>query len=150
LATVASRIDPVRSSLAGLAALLAAVGGYLWAVDRSVDFQNAVVPYTAAAALTAGTLAIAPSGGRWKLWRRAAAAFLALAWVVAAIPMSLFLIAVSACACIGDPSYVAPTILGLGAHLWVSGATISGPLLLLLAASPLPDRLLLPIRRSEV
>lgn len=150
MATIASWIDPVRSTLAGLAALLVAVGGYLWAVDRSVDFRNAVVPYAAAAALVVGALAIAPSGGRWQLRRRAAAALLALAWVVAAVPMSLFLIAVSACACIGDPGYVAPTIFGLGAHVWVTGATISGPLLLLLAASPLPDRLTLPTRRSEV
>lgn len=150
MASIASRIDPVRSSLAGLAALLAAIGGFLWAVDQSVEFANALVPYSAAAALAVGTLAVAPSGGRWQPRRRAAAALLAVAWIVAAVPMSLFLIAVSACACIGDPSYVAPTILGLGAHVWVSGATISGPLLLLLTASPLPDRLTVPIRRSKV
>ena len=77
--------SPARTSLAGLTAVLAAIGAALWAVDQSVEFQN--------------------------------------------IPLTIF---------------------GLSSHRWIIGATFAAPLLLLLAASPLPDRLSLFARRFQV
>ena len=138
-----ARVDPVRSLLAGVAAVIALIAAFLDANDLWMSFQGVVVPFLLSAAIVAAGLAILPATSPWSHDRRAGAAFAAVAWAVVGILVLPFGIAASGCACAtGGPGYVPPDVLGMQARLWIGIATVGGPLLLLLAASPFPDRLI--------
>jgi hypothetical protein len=139
---IASRIDLARTGLAGMAAIIAGLSAVLYASDSAVNFPTIIVPFLALAGVTAAALAVLPSRGTWSVNRRATAALVATIWAICDIPVGfLGLLVATGCACASEPGYVAPDLLGLGTDQWVVLALLAGPLLLLGAASPLPDRL---------
>lgn len=132
--------DLARSGLALLAAAVASVAAMDAHADRTIEFPP-IVGLLAVAAVAALALALVPSGGLWSDGRRLATALVACVWIAVGLAVWPFAVMASACACGGDPSYVAPAPLGVDARGWITLATLSGPVLLLLAASRLPDRL---------
>jgi len=138
---VERRFDLVRSGLAlvsGVIALVAALDAH---ADETIEFPP-ILGILCVAALSCAALAFLPSRGAWSDNRRLAAAIIACLWVAIGLATWPFAIAASACACSGaGPYYVPPAPLGIEARGWLTIATLCGPVLLLLAASRLPDRL---------
>ncbi len=137
---IASRFDPVRSGVAGLATIITGLAAVLYANDAAVNFPAIIVPVLTLGTLAAGALTLLPSRGTWGVNRRTASALVAAIWAVCDIPVwFLALLVATGCACAQAPGYVAPELLGLGTGEWVVMALLAGPLLLLVAASRLPD-----------
>ncbi len=148
MSAIAARFDLARAGLAGLAAVIAGLAAVLYANDLGVNFPTIVVPLLTLGSIVAAALTVLPSRGTWGVNRRAAAALVATIWVICDIPVwFLALLVATGCACAQGPGYVPSELLGLGTRQWVAMALLAGPLLLLLATSPLPDRLTLPSRR---
>ena len=142
MTSTTARFDLVRVALVGLVAVMALVTAYLDANDLWRSFQDVVVPYFVTAGIVAITLALMPGSVPWSYDRRALTAIAAIVWAVTALPVLLFALAASGCACSsGGPNYVPPTILGFGTPSFVFATLVGGPMLLLFAATSGPDRL---------
>jgi hypothetical protein len=139
--SVREQADLPRSGLALLAASIALVAAVVAYADQTIEFPP-IVGILAIAAITALALALVPSHHPWSDGRRQAAAIVACVWVAVGLALWPFAVMVSACACGGGgPGYVPPAPLGIAARGWITMAILGGPVLLLLAASRLPDRL---------
>ena len=136
------RVDPLRSGLVAVGAVLALIAAYLDATDLTVSFQSIVVPYLLISAFLAGAIAVLPAAQPWSSVRRSMAAIVAIAMAIAVI-FVLWLSPAEGCACVSStpPGWAPPELLGLRAGSWTLVAAIGDPLLLLIAASALPDRL---------
>jgi len=136
-----SRVDPVRSVVVGIGAILALLAAWLDANDLSMSFQNIVVPFLLVVGVVVAVLAILPATRPWSYRRRSVAVCVAIAIAIPVI-IVLWLSPASGCACVPDlpPGWRPPEILGVQAPTGIFMAAIGDPLLLLIAASPLPDR----------
>ena len=136
------RPDLARSGSALLAAAVASVAAVDAYADQTIEFPP-IVGILGIAAVAALALAFLPLDGGWSANRRLAAAIVACIWFAVGVGVWPFAIAASACACTGvGPYYVPPAPFGIDARGWITMAVLAGPLLLALAASRLPDRLL--------
>lgn len=135
------RFDLVRSGLAFVAAAIALVAVLDAYADQRIEFAPIGVVFGLAAVASA-SLAIVPSRGAWSDRRRFASAIVAGLWAVVGLAVGIFAEVVSACACaFAGPNNAPSAAPGIDASAWITMATLGGPLLLLLAASRLPDRL---------
>jgi hypothetical protein len=131
-----------RVLLVGLAAVISFITAYLDANDLWRSFQNVVVPYFVIAGVLAAVLAFAPGTSPWSYSRRAVTAMGGVVLAVTALPVLLFALAASGCACSsGGPNYVPPSFMGIQTETWIPATLAGGPILLVVAASALPDRL---------
>jgi hypothetical protein len=132
------RVDPIRSTFAGVAAVIALIAAFLDANDLWMSFQNIVVPFLLVAAAVAVVLAVWPASRPWSFRRRSIAAIAAIALAAVGIFVLPFGIAAAGCACTSatPPGWTPPEILGLQALAWIVIANAGVPLLLVLSALP--------------
>jgi hypothetical protein len=136
------RFDLVRSGLAFVAAAIALVAVLDAYADPRIEFAPIGVVFGLAAAASA-SLALVPSRGAWSDRRRIASAIVAGLWAALGLAVGLFAEVISTCSCaaFAGPNNAPSAAPGIDASGWFAIATLGGPLLLLLAASRLPDRL---------
>ncbi len=116
--------------VAALAALIAGIAAALTASDRSIEYATMGTVVLSADAVAALAVALLVASGRLKEALLAAPVVAAL-WLGVGLGTAPFVLAVSACACVGaGPDYVAPAILGLDARTWIVQANVLGPILL--------------------
>jgi hypothetical protein len=137
-----SRLDPVRSTLAAIAAVFAIMGAVASNADHGMigwEFGTRVFPVEA---VIAAAFAVVPSAGSWSRRRRTLAAGMAGLSSLA----SLWLLAVGAirvgcsCAYSGSPDIdQLPTIAGIAAGDWLAAAALAIPVLMLLSGLGFPD-----------
>lgn len=146
--TSTRRSDPARTSLVLLAALVALLAtiavlsdrthGITW--DDSWLDERLILPV---ATVAAAALGLYPARGSWFSLRRRVSVVVAIMWAATgagALPNAM----TRSCCSLGvdiDVARAAVAPLGIGSIGWVFIAVLGGPLLLLLAASPLPDQL---------
>jgi hypothetical protein len=135
------RLDPLRSTLALTVATLALVAGIAALVDQTIEFRPGEGLLLLVGAASAGAVGLYPARGIWTEPRRLAAAIVAALWAATGFLTLPFAVAATACGCSSTlPGYLPPVPLGIEVRGWISLAVIAGPVLLLLAASRLPDK----------
>ena len=136
-----SRLDPVRSTLAAIAAVFAVMGAVASNADHGMmgwELGTRVFPVEA---VIAAAFAVVPSAGGWSRRRRTLAAGMA---GLSSLP-SFWLLVVGgirvACAC-GYPASpdmgLLPTIAGVAAEDWLAAAALAIPALMLVSSLGLP------------
>jgi len=134
--------DPLRSTLAAIAAIFAVMGAVASNADHGMMGWELGARVFPVVAVIAAAFAVVPSAGRWSSRRRLLAAVTA---GVASWPSVLSLITTGSRACVcGDPSSpdfgVLPTIFGIAAYDWLVAAALAVPLLMLATSLAMPRR----------
>jgi hypothetical protein len=134
--------DPLRSTLAAIAAIFAVMGAVASNADHGMMGWELGARVFPVVAVIAAAFAVVPSAGRWSSRRRLLAAVTA---GVASWPSVLLLITTGSRACVcGDPSSpdfgVLPTIFGIAAYDWLVAAALAVPLLMLATSLAMPRR----------
>jgi hypothetical protein len=139
--------DPVRTVLAFVAAVVALLATVAVLSDRthgltyadSLLDERVILPL---AAVAVGTLWLYSRSHGWPRSSRIAAAVIAILWAAAglgALPRAMTM----SCCSLGVDHDVRQAVVspfGIGTTAWIVIAVTIGPLLLLLAATPVPDR----------
>ena len=134
--------DPLRSTLAAIAAIFAVMGAVASNADHGMMGWELGARVFPVVAVIAAAFAVVPSAGRWSSRRRLLAAVTA---GVASWPSVLLLITTGSRACVcGDPSSpdfgVLPPIFGIAAYDWLVAASLAVPLLMLATSLAMPRR----------
>lgn len=134
----------IRTGLLGAASLLGAAVAALAMQDETLVFRPLTVGTLAIAAVTCAVVAMLGLRSRWSQRSHATwvgVVLVAFLWLTTSVLTWPFVLAATSCGCGGGVSHPAPVVLGLDPRGWIVIVYVLGPLLVLIAATRLPDDL---------